>query len=398
MKGVIMRGSNGSDDGSAEGRRTSRPLFEPVPLSRRGLLALAASVAASLLAPGLTGCSQPSSKAADLERAYKDGDAGVIEFTDSGGHVTWLPKPVATCTPSGPYAQMILGTLAPEKLLGLSSSLSKTERSYLPAQLAGLPVLGRYYGKNADMNYEEVIKLSPDAIFDAGEHKKSIKEDMDGLQRQTGLPTAFVLATMDAFSTAYRTFGELLGVAERGEQLASYIDGVLSFADAHRDEIAGRHIRTLYSTGPYGYSVKALDSVHAQALARVGIENVADLKGSASTDVDAETVMMWKPDVLLLSAEDGFFGSVYGDKAWASIPAVLSRRVYEVPAEPYEWLDRPPSVQTVLGVEWLGNLLAPDVYDFDMVERAREFFSLFWGYDLAPADAQRIMANSTFLG
>jgi iron complex transport system substrate-binding protein len=114
--------------------------------------------------------------------------------------------------------------------------------------------------------------------------------------------------------------------------------------------------------------------------------------------VDIEQVMNWAPDYVLLSPDAGFYLDVFSDKTWAQVPAVRSGRVYEVPAKPYEWCNKPPSVQTVLGVLWMGNLLAPDIYDFDMAMRAREFFLFFWGYDLSLAEARELMAFSTYRG
>jgi iron complex transport system substrate-binding protein len=124
---------------------------------------------------------------------------------------------------------------------------------------------------------------------------------------------------------------------------------------------------------------------------------VAELTDANSTEVSPEQVMLWQPDVLLLSKEMGFFDQIYEDKTWASIKAVREKQVYEVPYQPYEWLDRPPSVQTVLGLQWVGNLLAPDIYDFDMVEKAREFYELFWSYELTEENITELLGNSTLL-
>lgn len=36
----------------------------------------------------------------------------------------------------------------------------------------------------------------------------------------------------------------------------------------------------------------------------------------------------------------------------------------------------------VLGIWWLGNLLYPELYDYDMAQVAQEYYGLFWHYDL----------------
>lgn len=156
-------------------------------------------------------------------------------------------------------------------------------------------------------------------------------------------------------------------------------------------------LKVMYSGGPYGYDVKPKGTVHGAVLDLVGVSNVADLAGTNSTEVSPEQVMVWAPEVLLVSPADGFFDCVYDDATWAGIPAVENRRVYEVPGEPYEWMDKPPSVQTLLGVLWLGNLLYPEVYNFDMTATVQEFYQLFWGYELSESAARAMLANSTLL-
>ena len=36
---------------------------------------------------------------------------------------------------------------------------------------------------------------------------------------------------------------------------------------------------------------------------------------------------------------------------------------------PYNWLSNPPSLNMLLGIWWLGNLLYPQYYDYDMAEK-----------------------------
>lgn len=376
--------------------------WHDVALSRRTFLQGAAVLGMALAAPAaLAGCSGgqagPSSKAKDLQRAADEGTGDAQLFTDSAGRQVALPANIQSISPSGAYAQIILSTLCPDKLISLSSSFSKSARQYLGDEVSNLPVLGRFYGKNADMNYEEIIRMSPDVIIDMGEPKENIASDMDGLQEQTGLPVIFIEATMTHLPDAYRTLGALLGMRDQAEQLAGYIDNALAQAAAHHDEVAAQGLRVLYSGGEYGYEVKEADGVHAQALSLLGVTNVAVLQGANSTTVSPEQVMVWKPDVVLLSPDAGFFDLIYSDGTWANIPAVQNKRVYEVPGKPYEWLDKPPSVQTVLGLQWLGNLLYPQLFDFDMIAQAQEFYRLFWHYDLSADEARELMANSTFL-
>ena len=52
-------------------------------------------------------------------------------------------------------------------------------------------MLGQLYG-NSDLNLEELAAADPQIVVDVGEAKGSIAEDMDGLQRQAGIPAVHV--------------------------------------------------------------------------------------------------------------------------------------------------------------------------------------------------------------
>ncbi len=366
-------------------------------ITRRSFLAASATLAAGALLPGLSGCgSKTSTKASYLEKLYQEGSDEVFLFTDSCGREVVLPTNIQSIVPSGAYAQIILCTMCPDLLSGLSSNFSKSASQYLPSVVSDLPVLGRFYGKNADMNYEEVISVNPDVIIDMGEEKTDIATDLSALQEQTGLPVIFIKATLDSSAAAYETLGSILGLEERGAELSSYVQETLDFAAEHYDECASRGLKARYSGGGLGYDVNEKGTVHAAVIDNIRVDNDAVLD-SGSSEATAEQVMIWAPDVLLLSPANGFFEFVYEEESWASVPAVLNKQVYEVPKRPYEWCDKPPSVQQVLGIRWAGNLLYPDIYNYDMAEEAQRFFKLFWGYDLSTSEAYELMANSTYL-
>ena len=76
---------------------------------------------------------------------------------------------------------------------------------------------------------------------------------------------------------------------------------------------------------------------------------------------------------MLILSPDANYDEIFDDPMWQTVSAVQTGRVYEVPGEPYPWLGRPPSVQRVLGLKWLGNLLYPELFDDDMIEETQRF-------------------------
>ena len=61
---------------------------------------------------------------------------------------------------------------------------------------------------------------APQVIIDTGEAKKGAKEDLDALQEQLGIPVVFIEAKLSDYGAAYERLGEMLGVQERGAELA----------------------------------------------------------------------------------------------------------------------------------------------------------------------------------
>lgn len=160
--------------------------------------------------------------------------AATVSFVDSCGRTVEVPEKIDRVAVSGLTAQMILVTLAPEKLVGVASRPDEAQPAYLPAELAQLPELGQLYGGKGNLNPESLIACAPQIILDLGDRKANHAADMQSLQEQTGIPTVFIEASGDTLPQAYRTLGALLGVADAAETLARYIEDTLTMAEANR--------------------------------------------------------------------------------------------------------------------------------------------------------------------
>lgn len=311
-------------------------------------------------------------------------------FTDSCGRTVELPEKVETVVPSGALAQLVLYTLCPEKLQSLSGAFSDGQKQYIPAQYWELPVTGQLFG--GTVNYEEMIASCPDVIIDVGEPKNSIAEELDALQEATGIPCVFVQASLQTLPQTYEMLGELTDCTAQAEQCAAYIRSALDDAAKAREAVGDENrVRVLYAQGENGTEVLADGSIHAELLDVVGAENVAvldEVSSKGGNEVSLEQIYNWDPEVLIVSENAE---AILQDPAWQSVNAVRNGRVYEIPQQPYNWLDRPPSVQRILGLKWLGNLLYPELYDYDMVQETVEFYRLFFHCAISPEQARLLL-------
>ena len=313
--------------------------------------------------------------------------------TDSAGRQVEIPAQIQRVAPSGSTAQMILMPIAYDLLAGLSSSPSTAQMPYFPEEVRCLPTFGQFYGSKANLNMESLIDARPQIIIDLGDKKDSIADDMDRIQKQTGIPTVFIEANLDDMAAAYRTLGDILNRSDMAESLAQFIEKTVSMARENSAKIPeNQRLSVLFGTGSTGLACNAAGSVQADVIDLVGAVNAiipqeVSNRGGGTT-VSLEEVYAVEPDVILLSTGGPYDTLAQGE--WAE-----SGKYYEIPGLPYDWMSSPPSVNRVLGIWWLGNLLYPELYDYDMVQVAREYYGLFWHYDLTEEEARQMLSRST---
>jgi len=305
-----------------------------------------------------------------------------------------VPVNIKSVAPSGPLAQIVLYTAAPDKLAGLSKDFSDDAKQYIDQKYWSLPKFGQFYGKNASLNMEALEVAAPDVIIDIGETKETEKEDMDNLQKQLGIPTVFISATLDTMDNAYTMLGDLLGEAERSKILAEYCKNTISKADAMAKSIADDHrIRVYMAMGNAGLDTNAAGSIHADVLSRVGAVNVADMEvvsTGGGSKVSWEQLFNWEPDVIIVDGQT-LYQTITTDPTWQELKAVKDGKVYRIPDVPYSFISNPPSVNRVIGINWLGNLLYPDQYQLDIKSEVKNFYKLFYSVDLSDKQYEAIM-------
>lgn len=361
------------------------------PMNRKTNRIIACLLAAALLAGALCGCGGPT----------YDPLEGVetTVFRDSCGRSVTIPAQITRIAASGATAQMILMTIAPDMLVGLAASPSRAQRPYFPEDMWYLPTFGQFYGSKASLNMEALIAAEPQIIIDLGDRKANHAADMSTIQRQTGIPTVFIEADIDDLPAAYRTLGALLGREEKAEELAAFVENTVSMAQENAASIPDDERKTVYfGTGSAGLASNAAGSSQADVIDMIGAvnaivpEEVTNQGGG--TLVSLEELYACQPDVIILAAGGPY--DLLETNEWSALAAVTAGAYYEIPSVPYDWMSSPPSVNRVLGVWWLGQLVYPALYDdYDMIEVAQEFYRLFWNYELTRAEAEELLSRST---
>ncbi len=408
--------------------------------------------------------------------------AALRKFTDSAGREVSLPAVLKKIAPSGPLAQIMLYTAVPDKLVGVARPFSKAVTGYIDKKVLELPEFGQFYGKNANLNMEALLKAAPNVIVDIGEKKKTINEDMDKLQEQLGIPCVFIEASLEKLPQTYEKLGELFGesftaemseslVSEEADKKAEASDTsdmaeapenvksstetdhqsekdqdskeakekeakaseeskdakvsselsdilskaketnhfyalaveaktILDRAKAANEEISeDKRVKVYWAMGDKGGNTNARESFHSQALQLLPVINVADIEANnkgGGSEVSMEQILNWDPDVILVDSPE-LMDFIQKDSSWQSLRAIKEERAYLVPSVPYGFLYNPPSVNRLMGLDWLGKLLYPEAkaYDFKIEDQLKNFYQLFYHIELSEDQIAEVLNLQT---
>lgn len=404
--------------------------------------------------------------------------AALRKFTDSVGREVSLPAVLKKIAPSGPLAQIVLYTAVPDKLVGVARPFSKAAAGYIDKKVLELPEFGQFYGKNANLNMEALLKAAPNVIIDIGEKKKNINEDMDKLQEQLGIPCVFIEASLESLPQTYEKLAELFGesftaemseslvsekhenseasdasaaatVSENTEKSAEAKDQsdkdqdseeakekeakeaedakdspeladvlaraketnhfyalaveaktILDRAKAANEEISeDKRVKVYWAMGDKGGNTNARESFQSQALQLLPVINVADIEANSKgggSEVSMEQILNWDPDVILVDSPE-LMDFIQKDSSWQSLRAIKEERAYLVPSVPYGFLSDPPSVNRLMGLDWLGKLLYPEAktYDFKIEDQLMNFYQHFYHIELSEDQIAEVLNLQT---
>jgi len=316
-------------------------------------------------------------------------------ITDSAGRNVEVPDTITKVFAAGPPASILLYMIAPEKMTGWPNPPAPEERPFIAPQYRDLPALGRLTGRGGTANLEVVLKVQPDFILDFGSIRDTYISLANNVQEQTKIPYVLIDGRFEATPAALRLLGDILGLKTRGEQLAKYVEDTFAEIDTALRAIPSEQRPRVYlARGPDGLETGVVGSINTEIIERAGGRNVAQAVGqSGLVRASMEQVIVANPDIIL-TWDRTFFGRVQEDPLWAGVKAVREKRIYLAPTAPFGWIDRPPSLNRVMGLKWLAGLFYPDLSRRDLHETVREFYRLFYHVDPSDAELESLVASS----
>ena len=336
-----------------------------------------------------------------IVRALLAGLAGLVlaaapadarSVTDSAGRVVEVPDRVERVFASGPPAAIVLYALRPEVLLGWPRALRDHEKPYIAERFRELPETGRLTGRGGEANLERVLALAPDLIVDFGSVRGTYIDLADRVQEQTGIPYILVNGRFSETADSLRLVGRALGVKARGEALARDAEETFAALDAALGAVpVSMRPRVYLARGPDGLETGLKGSINTEIVERAGGRNVAEVPGRRGlVQASPEQVIVANPDTVL-TWDRIFYARVWRDRLWRGIDAVRRGRVYLSPTAPFGWIDRPPSVNRLMGLKWLAGVFYPDLWKGDLRAETARFYRLWYHVDLGEAELDRLL-------
>lgn len=326
--------------------------------------------------------------------------------TDHAGRTLTIPTPDALerIYYTSPLAQIYVFSLDPSKQGGTAIQFTKQELEYLPEGTERLLYMGSLSG-GGELDREQIMAEDIQLVFSISGVALTASDisNAEDLQDATGIPVVLVDGSFTNVMEAYRFVGDIMGQKERGEDIARYLEQVYADVTGAVAGVAdGDRVSLYYSEGPFGLATEPNVSQHALTFEVAKARNVAAAvplagTGYGMTNVSLESVIAWDPEVIVAwddVVRGGADEIIRTNPDWSDIRAVKDGRVYTMPNVPFAWCDRPPGVNRFLGLQWVANMLYPDLYDVDMVEETKKFYSKLYWVDITDEQAREILGNS----
>ena len=248
---------------------------------------------------------------------------------------------------AGQPAAILVLAPASDRLLGWPRRPSAAALALLPG--ADLPETGALASGGAPASLEAVAALSPSLIVDYGDLDPRYRGVAARVEQRLGVPYRLFDGALIRAPQALADAGLLLGRSERGRMLANRAADLI---DRWRRAAAGGP-SFYYARGGDGLETGFVGSLATEVLEGAGWRNVAVGGGGRVGRVSREQVAAWDPEAIV-TLDSAFARAALADPFWARGRSGRPRRLLLVPDLPFGWVDRPPSINRLLGCAWLG--------------------------------------------
>ncbi|MFA4953755.1 MAG: ABC transporter substrate-binding protein [Patescibacteria group bacterium] len=300
------------------------------------------------------------------------------QVTDMMGHTVTVPRRVVRiATISATATQLVFAVGAQDQLVVASfgSAVKGKAMGAIYPRMSQVPEAGN---QNA-ANIETLLAARPDIV---------LTEDGPALaqMKAVGLPAyAFSAEQPGQLYDAIRRMGALTGhAAEAAVSLDLLAAKMKDVADAVEAVEPARRLR-VYVAGTGIFKTFAGDFFQTFMVRNAGGVSVSEQLIGGKVDVSPEQVLVWNPDVIILTSyTKDTVSDVLSNPKLQNVAAVRDHRIYVMPKYIVSW--DMPVPESFLGTMWLAQKLYPDQVRFDMSAEIAQFYRQFYGFTVPAAD------------
>lgn len=249
---------------------------------------------------------------------------------------------------AGQPAALLIWAVARERLAGWPRRPADDCLATLPATASELPQLGSLSGTGPAANLEAIAALSPSRVIDYGDLDPNFQALAERMRSRLGVEWTLIDGALRNIPEALRQAARLLGTASAVEPLAVQAAETLA---AWARAPAGPSF--YYARGSDGLETGFKGALATEVLEGAGWANVA-VGGQDIGRVTREQIAAWDPEAIV-TLSPGFAETMRSDPVWAWRRDNTRRRLLLMPDVPFGWVDRPPSVNRLLGCLWLAD-------------------------------------------
>ncbi len=312
-----------------------------------------------------------------------------ITLTDSAGRTVSVPRdPEIICTLSafaGPLACLFGYS---EQMMATSNNVLRSNflKEMCPAVRNAVNV------KNSGtMNAESILAIEAEIIFvDLTMYSDS---DERAKLETMGIPYVVVDFTDTRSQTeAAMIVGKALGCEEEAARYVEYYREAMESVSAVIADSVTDKFRVYHSVNEITRTDSA-NSLGAEWTATAGAINVS-VDSELTSDGDktmanVEQILLWDPEVIICN-EAGIDDLILSDPRFQGVNAVLNGRVYQIPVGVTRY-GHPNGIETPLAIYWLAKTLYPDLFDYTIEEKIKEFYLEFFDYEVSDETVAAIL-------
>ena len=304
-------------------------------------------------------------------------------ITDMTGRRVNVPDRIKKILPYDSKISILLFPVASDLMVAKALLPGSIQYKFIDAKYNTMPQV------DPD-NLEEVLVYAPEVIV-AGVYSSNLNyQNFEKFQRRTGIPVILVNLSINKLDKTYLFLGKLLGKEQVCNERALFLKTVYSQSQNLIKQDTKHGKRIYYCLGNTGLLTDPAGSKHTEVLDYLKLDNVAKIPvpNGGHAKVNMEQVLTWNPEYVLAAGFKGnknAFTVITSGGQWATVKAVQNNHVFKVPAQPFGWLDHPPSVNRIPGIIWLSEIFY-DLPKEKATEQIKTFYSLFYGYKLSDAE------------